>query len=425
MHKGVLALLVAAGLAVVFAAKPDLLNAFNGRAPNVKGAEKADDIVGPATAPAISVAKVSMIGFVETVLLTGSIVAREEILVVPEVEGLRVLELFADEADIVTKGQILARLVNETLEAQIAQNDAAQARASAAIAQARSHIAQAEAAVKEAGNAFGRAKPLKRDGYLSDAAYDQRESSAITAEFKLAAARDGLKLAEAEKAQVEAQRRELDWKRANTEVKSPADGLVSRRAARIGAMASGTAEPMFRIIAKGEVELDGEVTEADLSKIRAGQAAQVAVAGAADVIGRVRLVSPEVDKSARLGRVKVFIGNNPGVHVGAYGRAVVETAKSRGPGVPLAAIVFSADRATVQSVVESRVVTRWVKTGLRTADAIEIREGLSEGDLIVTKAGTFVRDGDLIRSVLSASRLSTDNGGGEAEVNSKKTREAR
>ena len=78
-------------------------------------------------------------------LATGSLVAREEILVGPEVEGLRVTEVLADEGMRVKKGDVLARLVADTLDAQVAQNDAALARATAAIAQARSAIVQAEA----------------------------------------------------------------------------------------------------------------------------------------------------------------------------------------------------------------------------------------------------------------------------------------
>ncbi len=161
------------------------------------------------TAPAITVSKVTTEDFVETAAVSGSLVPREEILVSPEVEGLRVLELLADEGDRVKKGQILARLVAEQIDAQLAQNDANLARSTAAIAQAESQIAQAEAQAKEAQAQFQRAEPLKQSGYLSGATYDQRESAAHTTAAQLIAAHDGLTAARAEKAQVEAQRREI------------------------------------------------------------------------------------------------------------------------------------------------------------------------------------------------------------------------
>ena len=83
-----------------------------------------------------------------------------------------------------------------------------------------------------------------------------------------------MKAAEAEKAQIEAQRRELDWRRGRTEVVAPADGIVSRRMARIGGYAAGAAEPMFRIVANGEVELDAEITETRMASVKVGQPAR-------------------------------------------------------------------------------------------------------------------------------------------------------
>ena len=174
------------------------------------------------------------------------------------------------------------------------------------------------AKVAEAAANFERAKPLKNSGYVSGITYDQREAAAKTTAAQLQAAEDGLKLAEAEKKQVEAQRRELNWRLTNTKVTAPSDGLVSRRTTRIGGMASGAGEPMFRIVARGEVELDAEVIETELGKIAAGQKARVDVAGVG-VDGVVRLVSPEVDKLTRLGRVRIFLGTDPRLRIGAFG----------------------------------------------------------------------------------------------------------
>jgi len=205
----------------------------------------------PIAAPAVTVSKVTTNDFVETAVVSGSLIPREEILVSPEIEGLRVLQLLADEGDRVKKGDILARLVSEQIDAQIAQNQANLARSVAAIAQAESQIAQAEAQAKEAAAQLERAEPLKKSGYLSGATYDQRESAARTTAAQLVAARDGLTAAKADKAQVEAQGRELQWRRSNTDVTAPQDGVISRRNARMGALASSIGEPMFRIIQRG------------------------------------------------------------------------------------------------------------------------------------------------------------------------------
>ena len=357
-------------------------------------------------APVVTVARVAPAEFVETVRATGSLVAREEILVGPEVEGLRITEVLADEGQRVKKGDVLARLVADTLDAQVAQSDAALARTAAAIAQARSAIVQAEARLAEVGNAYERAKPLRKAGHMTEAVFDQREQGFRTAQAQLAAAKDGLKLAEAEQAQVEAQRRELTWRRGRIEVKAPADGLISRRMARVGGYAAGAAEPMFRIVAKGEVELDAEVVETRLGALKAGQTARVEVAGLGEVAGTVRLVSPEVDKATRLGRVRIFLGDKEGLRVGAFARGSIVAASATGLAVPASAVLYGPDGATVQVVRGNRVETRHIKTGLAAGALVEVREGLAEGDLVVARAGTFLREGDTVRPVLAGSAKS-------------------
>ncbi len=110
---------------------------------------------------AVSVARVRAREFVENLAVSGSLVARDEILIGPEIEGLRVLEILVEEGAQVTRGQVLARLVAATLDAQVAQNEATLARNAASTAQARSVIAEAEARLNEARNAMGRTHNLE------------------------------------------------------------------------------------------------------------------------------------------------------------------------------------------------------------------------------------------------------------------------
>jgi len=386
-------LLAAAAVALTLVAQPS---------PKRAAQAPAQEIV----AQAVTVARVEWAHFTATVPVTGSLAAREEVLVGPEVEGLRVVEVLAEEGMRVNKGDVLARLVADTLEAQLAQNDAARARARAAMAQARSAIAQAEARLAEANNAYERAKPLRLAGHLADSAFDQREQAARTAQAQLLAAQDGLQLAEAEAAQVEAQRRELVWRRGRTEVIAPSEGVVSRRMARIGAFAAGAAEPMFRIVAKGEVELDAEVPETRLAAVAIGQPARLEVAGAGEVIGTVRLISPEVDRVTRLGRVRIYLGDHPSLRVGAFARGAIVTATGDGLALPAAAVLFAADGPMVQLIRDHRVESRKLTIGLSAGGIVEVRSGVSEGDLVVARAGTFLRDGDPVRPIEDHGKVS-------------------
>ncbi len=357
-------------------------------------------------AAAVSVTRAIPADFAEQVVITGSLVPREEILVGPEVEGLRVVEVLADEGDKVKKGQILARLVTDTLDAQLAQNDAAQAKAAAAIAQSKSSIASAEAKVVEARNAFERGRPLNKSGYVSDSVQDQRESAAKIAEAAVVSARDALKVSEAEKKQIEAQRRELDWRRSRTDVPAPEAGVISRRVARVGGFVAGVGDPMFRIVARNEIELEAELLDTQIARVKEGQPVTVVLAGGSEVTGKVRIVSPEIDKATRLGKVRVFLGENALLHIGGFARGIITTARSRGLAVPASAVLYSDGGTTVQLVADGKVVSKPVKLGLAQGSDVEIREGLAEGDTVVIRSGTFLRDGDAVRPMSKPAKLS-------------------
>ena len=196
--------------------------------------------------------------FTENVLVTGSLVARLEVLVSPQIDGYRITELLVDEGDRVTQGQVLARLDRSMLDTRLAQLDAQLARADAAIAQSRSNIIQAEANQKQAEAAFQRARDLVKSGTTSQALFEEREAAARTSAATVTAAGDGLRVSEADKKAVEAQIREAKLRLDYTEIKAPTDGVVSRRSARLGAVVLATVgDPLFRIIAKGEVETGG------------------------------------------------------------------------------------------------------------------------------------------------------------------------
>lgn len=362
----------------------------------------------------VTVMRVAPRDFIETLAVSGSLVPREEILIGPEIEGLRVLEILVEEGAEVRRGQILARLVPDTLDAQLAQNEAALARNAAATAQARSAISEAEARLTEAQNAIGRARKLKESGHLSDALFDQRESAFKLAEAQLVASRDGLKASEADRAQIEAQRRELLWRRSKTEVTAPADGVISQRKARIGGMAALVSqEPMFRIIEKGEIELDAEVPQAHIARLKQGQTARVAIPGNGEVEGTVRLIAPAVDRSTRLGQVRILLKKDPNLRIGTFARGEVEIARGTGLAVPRSAVLFGKSGPSVQTVENETIVTRSITVGLADAEAMEVRSGVEEDALVVAKSGTFLRNGDRVRPVIQSRTVA---GGHPAEA---------
>ena len=72
--------------------------------------------------------------------------------------------------------------------------------------------------------------------------------------------------------------------------------------------------------------------------------------------------------------------------------------------VPLTAIQYSAAGTVVQVVKRQRIETKRVETGLMSGGQIEIRDGLNEGEEVVARAGSLLREGDLVRPVSAAAK---------------------
>jgi HlyD family secretion protein len=357
--------------------------------------------------PSITVAQVERREITASVLVSGNIIARDEVLVVPEVDGLSVLEILAEEGDMVKAGQVLIRLNRAALDVALAQNTANLQRVMATIAQARAQITEAEANKQQANNAFARAQTLRSDGITSADTFDQRQAASRSADARLLSARQALTIAEAERASSEAARSEIELRLQRSEIKAPRAGMISRRNARQGAIAGMAApEPLFRIIADAAVELEAEVPEADIPRLTIGKRVDVTPAGTAQpIIGEIRLISPEVDRLTRLGKVRISLPSGSAKSVGAFARGVIEIDRRMGLTVPVTAITYRRDLATVQVVEKTpvegqgQVRIRPVKLGLSGQGKVELTDGVKEGDVVVARSGTFVRDGDIITPV--------------------------
>ncbi|TXN26089.1 efflux RND transporter periplasmic adaptor subunit [Methylobacterium sp. WL19] len=351
-------------------------------------------------APAVSTVEARRREIVEQVVVTGTLVPRDEILVTPEIEGYRVTEVLVEEGMRVESGQVLARLSRDLIDRQIAQQNALVDKAAAVVPQAQSSIEQAQAAEMEARLSHDRAKQLMQSGNGTAVIMEGRISTLRQAEGKLVFARNGLVIARAELAQARALRDELDLRLARTEIRAPEAGIVSRRVARVGMAASSSTEPLFRLIARGEIELEGEVIETKLPLLREGTPASMELPNGERVRGSVRAVYPEVDRASRLGKVRVRLDPDPRLRIGTFARGAIEIARTRGVTVPQASVLYGGPkRSSVLVVTDGVVEAREVRAGLSDDDDIEIRAGLAEGEAVVARAGSFLRDGDRVRAV--------------------------
>ncbi|HEV3501324.1 MAG TPA: efflux RND transporter periplasmic adaptor subunit [Bradyrhizobium sp.] len=180
-------------------------------------------------------------------------------------------------------------------------------------------------------------------------------------------------------------------------LRAPAAGLVTEVRTVVGAPASPQAGPMFRISVNNEIELDAEVPSIHMLKLNPGATVRISRDNAPDLVGRVRLVSPQIDRTTQLGHVRISLTNNPTLKVGMFARANIDAKRSCGVAIPRTAI----DHLTVQVVKGNTVETRRVRVGLVSDTSTEILEGLDVGEIVVADAGSSLHDGDQIKTTFA------------------------
>lgn len=180
---------------------------------------------------------------------------------------------------------------------------------------------------------------------------------------------------------------------------APVAGIVSASTALIGMTASRQADPLFKVIADGAFDLAAQADAASMRRLKTDQAAVVRVAGTGEVKGKVKQVATSIEPNTQLGRVFISVDTSRRLLANAAAQATIKTGESCGIAVPLTAVLYGDGATVVQVVRRDRVETRRVETGLMSGGQVEIREGLSEGDVVVARAGALLREGDPVRPI--------------------------
>ncbi|WP_341234072.1 efflux RND transporter periplasmic adaptor subunit [uncultured Sulfitobacter sp.] len=349
--------------------------------------------------PSVTVATATQAEVVNRVSISGTLEPYREVLVYPLVTGFPIEALMVDVGAEVAKGDTLAQLNVDTLNAQLSQAKAEFARAEAGVRQAQSQITSAKASAAQARSVLERNQQLDRSGNVTQAALDQAVANSQTADAAVASAEDGLEVARAQVLQAQAQLdiAQLDLDHAT--IKAPTAGIISARNAQVGAIASNSAEPLFRMIQDGVIEVQADVIETELAQISVGDPAQLEIPGAGTVEGTVRLVAPTVDATNRLGDVRVSLEGSNMLRTGLFAGGWIITDRHEGLTVPTTAILTDAKGDYLLEVRDNTLIRRDVTAGFIWNDIREVISGLDDGAAVVARASAFFSDGDKVNPV--------------------------
>ncbi len=337
-----------------------------------------------------------------TVTVTGTLAADQEVLASFKVAG-RISEIAVDLGSRVTRNQLIARLDPTDFRIRVEQAEAAlrQTRARLGILpestddrvdpEQTAPVREAHAVLNEARlNRDRMAKLLEKD-YISKVDYDAAVSKLIVAEGRYQASieevRDRQALLAQRKSELALARQQL----ADTILYSPIDGAVRERKVSVGEFIPAGTE-VAGLVTVHPLRLKVSVPERESAAIRAGQEVRVRVEGdESEHHGRVVRLSPVIEKQNRTLTVEAEVDNRQGrIKAGSFARAEIVLSDDQPViMVPASAIITFAGIEKVIGVKEGRAVERRIRSGRRAGDRVEILEGLSRSDLIVSEPGNL------------------------------------
>jgi RND family efflux transporter MFP subunit len=206
-------------------------------------------------------------------------------------------------------------------------------------------------------------------------------------------------VAKAQASQTQARIEELKITLSNANIVSPVDGFVGRRTLDPGAFA-GANTPLLSVVDLSTVRLVANLVEKDFRRIQKGMTASVEVDAfpGEKFNGKVSRVAPVFDAATRTAVMEIEVPN-PGFRLkpGMYARvSLMSDRQTDALTVPRNAIVDIEGKRGVY-VVDGEVARfQAVRTGLQDAERLQIVDGITEGQRVVTTGALAIKDGDRI-----------------------------
>jgi RND family efflux transporter MFP subunit len=311
----------------------------------------------------------------------------------------RVNEIFVDEGMQVEPGQVLARLDDSDARARLASASAEREATAATLGELRVNLENAERELR-------RVDALWDQGLVAEQARDQARMAVDGLRARQALAREQVTAADA---RVKVAQQDLD----NCTVRAPFGGIVVSKDAQRGEMVSPvsagggfTRTGIATIVDMGSLEIEVDVNESYIARVRAGQPVTAVLDAYPDwqVPAKVRTVIPTADRQkatvkvrATFDRLDPRILPDMGVKVTFLGDEPSAPAAAGRVLVPRTALREKDGAAAVFVHREGRVERRAVRLGQARGNEHEVIAGLSDGDAVVTTGVNELRDGQPVR----------------------------
>jgi HlyD family secretion protein len=355
-------------------------------------------------------AKVEKGDLAKSVVATGKVTPITKVEVKSKASGI-VKNLLVDYGDRVKKGQLLAQLDKEEIEAQVEQSRAALQAADATLSSSQADYERAKVDAEGPDvpllkRQLDRNTEMAKDGVVSAQALDDADRNyrmalnrQNVAKAQMAVLKAKISQSQAERTRDQANLKQLEEQLSYTDITSPLDGIVLSRDVQMGDAVSsilvlGSGATLVMTLGDtSEVYVKGKVDESDIGKVYLGQPARIKVESFKDktFFGKVTKISPmgvEKDNVTTF-EVRVSI-NNPGGELKAEMTANAEIILEEHKNVlqiPEGAILYDKDKKASVEIPDSKAKDGKkklaVNIGISNGAKTELLSGLKEGDQVV------------------------------------------
>ena len=391
-HHGLLIVIATMGLSVS-CSRHEAVQASNPKAADV---------------PTVAVAKVTTEDLSHGLVLTAEFKPYQEVDVMAKVAGF-VKKINVDVGDRVREGQLLATLEIPEMDDDLRRADAAVVRARAEVTRAKDEQHRAESTYDIAHLSYQRlfAVSEKKPGLVAQQEIDEARSKDLVAEAQVAAAKSALTVAQEQVnvnlSDMQRVKTMMDY----TRVTAPFTGVITRRYADTGSMIqAGTASqtqamPLVKLSENSRLRLILPVPESAVPTVHIGQQVEVKVPTMnRSFPGIVARFADKVALATRTMDTEVDVVNPSLVLIpGMYAEVNITLNERKAVlAVPMTAVDSEGGTGQVMVVTPTqRVEVRKIQLGLETADKVEVRSGLNEGDMVVIGGRSSLQPGQEVR----------------------------
>lgn len=360
----------------------------------------------PAIAATVGIAKRAP--FVERYEAVGTVASKTTSPLASRLMG-QVTAVRVREGDRVRAGQVLVEIEARDVAANVARAEAGVAEAERSLVEIDRAVEAAEQARAAATASHDLAKAtceryakLVEAQVVSRQAFDEAEARYKMAAAELARASTDVEMQRARRSQTLAriEQARAESRRANVSlgyatIVAPADGIVVAKTVEVGTMAQ-PGVPLLTIENPSTYRLEASVEESHAARVRLGAEVPVRIdaLGGLEVPGSVAEITPAADPASRSVVVKIDLPATRGLRSGQYGVAAFPSGERTVIAAPRGALVERGQMTGIFVVDESNVARlRFVTTGERSGESVEILSGLDEGQRFVAENAGGLADG--------------------------------